>query len=496
MNDRAERDLVKTRREPGPTPGPSEIPQYTYGWLTYLAGGLLALLVAFVVFKLQYSYGQAPHRIVKMLIGLVVVAVVLVRPRLSLHVWLLAIPIGEYLPSTGIPGVNGPNLVFLIILLNWIVPRVIRHERVFARTRLAAPVAAYIALSIFAYLRAVLFPPGGASYDSVEMLKVLWQSLLGFGVYFAVANMVGDERQQRNLLVTMAIGVGFAAIVALRQYATTPAHRRIAGTIGDVNDLGAYFAMCASFLAVFLFSGRVFALWKRLAVQAGAALSVVGVFLPKSRGALVAAACGLGFLTYRVSKKAFIAFLIILAASPIWAPAFVKERVEETTADSFEAEMVGDASDRLDPSSAVRLEIWASALRAFAASPLIGYGYRTTPYLTYEDLGRPFSAHSLYVQTAAETGVVGLAVLAWLLVACAASGRELLRRATLRLHRSLAVGFLAATVALVIANIFGQRFSHMSIAGTYFFLAGLVDRSIRVERNVRSQDAEKGVAAS
>ena len=52
---------------------PSQVPQYSYGWLMPVLGGLLALAFAFLVFKLHYTYGQAPHRIVKMTIGLVVV---------------------------------------------------------------------------------------------------------------------------------------------------------------------------------------------------------------------------------------------------------------------------------------------------------------------------------------------------------------------------------------------------------------------------------------
>lgn len=40
-------------------------------------------------------------------------------------------------------------------------------------------------------------------------------------------------------------------------------------------------------------------------------------------------------------------------------------------------------------------------------------------------------------------------------------------------------------VALLVANVFGQRFAHMCIAGTYFFRADLVDRSIAIERESR-----------
>ena len=46
---------------------PAEVPQYSYGWLMPIVGALVALVLAVAIYKLHYSYGQAPHRIVKML---------------------------------------------------------------------------------------------------------------------------------------------------------------------------------------------------------------------------------------------------------------------------------------------------------------------------------------------------------------------------------------------------------------------------------------------
>ena len=76
----------------------------------------------------------------------------------------------------------------------------------------------------------------------------------------------------------------------------------------------------------------------------------------------------------------------------------------------------------------------------------------------------------------------------WLLVACLRSGFELMRRATTPLSRGLSIGFIAASVVMLLTNVFGQRFLHRSIAGTYFLLAGLVDRSIILERREASAE--------
>jgi O-antigen ligase len=462
-------------------PGPSEVPQYGYGWAVYVLAAVVSVVIAYVIFKLHYTYGQAPHRIIKMLAGLAAMLVVLVRPRLSLHLWLLAIPIGEWLPSTGIPGLNGPNLLVVVMMLSWIIPRMMHREPIMSRTRLRGPVAAYLFIIFVSLVRAWLFPPG-PGYDGIQMLKSVWQVALGFLVYYAAANVVTDKNEVKRLLISFAAGVSLGALIAVRQFLSAGVDSRVAGAMGDINDLGAYFAMVASALVGLFLASGMFRGFKRLFIAAAAALATFGVMIPKSRGGYVGVAAGIGVLTYILDKRVAVVFALILALSPIWAPGFVKDRVAETTVESVEAELYGDATDRLDPSAGVRLEIWKIVARESMRSPIIGFGYGAVPYLTAGVLSKPFSAHSLYFATLGESGLLGVAVLVWLIAACFASGRELLRLSSDPTSRGLAIAFLGATVALVLANAFGQRFTHISIAGTYFFLAGLVDRSIQIEK--------------
>jgi len=476
---RAARPLIA--RPPGAPP--SEVPHYSYGWLIYVLGALITVVLALVIYKLHYNYGQAPHRILKMLVGLAVFLIVLLRPPVALHAWLLAIPLGEWLPSTGIPAVNGPNLLFVALMASWILPRALKRERIAQPARIAWPLAAYIAVLLFSLAHAWVMPPGGGSYPGVAMLKSVWQSTIGLAVYFIVVNTVTDRKQVRNLLVTFAIGCSLGALIALHQFIGASGDRRIAGALGDINDLGAYFAMCVSVLAGLAFASGAFSGWKRMAVWAAAALALIGVALPKSRGAFVGAAAGLGIMTYLTNRRAIVIFLIVLASSPLWAPGFIKDRVAETTITaSVESGAWEDQYSGIDPTVTVRFDIWKIAMAAFVKSPIIGYGYAAVPYITGKVLERPYSAHSLYVETAAQSGIVGLVVLFWLVTACVRSGRELLARSSEGTPRGLAVAFLAGTLALLLANIFGQRFTHMTVAGSYFFLAGLVDRSIALER--------------
>ncbi|MBD3366641.1 MAG: hypothetical protein GF405_00535 [Candidatus Eisenbacteria bacterium] len=488
MSDRERHTHERTGGPVGRVPG--EVPEYGYGWVVYVLGAILAVGLAYVIFQLNYVYGQAPHRIIKILIGLALVVFAFFRPWFALHAWLLAIPLGEWLPSTGIPGVNGASLLIFMLVLSWVVPRMLAGERVFTPTRIGRPLAAYIAvlgLGIF-----VTSVRGMEGFDLRFMLSVLWQSSLGFFAYYVVANTVRDERQTRNLLVTLSIGCAVAGAVAIWQFTITPDYRRIAGTLGDVNDLGAYFAVAGSAIVALVFSWRAFPRFKRLLVSVSAVIASVSVLLPKSRGAYVGFAAGAGALTLLTSRKLFIVFLVVLALSPLWAPGFVRERVSETTVDSIEAGLIGDSTDRLDPSAGVRLRIWSIVTQEFTRRPFIGHGFGSVPTMTEGRLSKPFSAHSLYFETLADSGLLGIIVLGWLFVACFRSGIELMRVGTTPLARGLSIGFLAATVALIVANVFGQRFTHSTIAGTYFVLAGLVDRNIHLERQGRSRESAHG----
>ena len=464
-----------------PTPAPVHVPQYAYGWLVYVAGAIIAILAAIVIYKLNYTYGQAPHRIIKIAIAVGLFAVVIVKPRAALYAWILSLPITGWLPVTGMTGLNGANVLFLILLTTWILPAVMAKRRVFADTPLRWPITAYMALLVLSGIRTAVFPPDAYVGRGLQVMFDLWQRLPAIAVYFVVANIALTERQIRNLLVGLPVAATALGVISVRQFADIDPSRRISGGMNS-NELGAYFAVCATMLFSQVLWSRVYRVVQRVIIWMGAALATVGVFLTKSRGAYVAVVPSFGFLSYFVGKKALVAFILVVATSPLWAPDFVKERVSETTVDSVEAALVGDITDRLDPTAGVRLEVWRVVLEAFPRSPLIGFGHGSVPLLTGPKLRRPFSAHSLYFETMSDSGILGLGVLVWLFLACFRSGRTLLKAAETPLDRGLAVGFLAVTVAIVVTNAFGQRFAHRAITGTYFFIAGLVDNRIRFAR--------------
>jgi O-antigen ligase len=110
------------------------------------------------------------------------------------------------------------------------------------------------------------------------------------------------------------------------------------------------------------------------------------------------------------------------------------------------AEPRGQASaQRLGSVQTHRYAYWKVALRTFAHNPVRGVG--SAGFRVEWLRRRPFrapavDAHSLYIETAAELGLVGLAALALLLVGVAMSTREAWRR-----DPALAAGWCAIAAA-------------------------------------------------
>jgi O-antigen ligase len=108
----------------------------------------------------------------------------------------------------------------------------------------------------------------------------------------------------------------------------------------------------------------------------------------------------------------------------------------------------GATTTRLGSIQSNRYQYWRVAAGSFARHPLIGLGsggFRVD-WLRHRTVADPaLNAHSLYIETAAELGIVGLVLLLGFLIGVARSAREALRPAP-----GFAVGAAAAVTAFAI----------------------------------------------
>lgn len=290
-------------------------------------------------------------------------------------------------------------------------------------------------------------------------------------MYFFALNGIEDERNQKSIVMIMCLIVLFISIRSYRAYTGGGAFledSRYSGPFETVglgpNHFGAFIADYSSvWLGLFLLDKNK---WRRWLYLATVLFSLHPLFYSYSRGAYAAA---LGVLLFfgLIKKRSLLilVFCIYLAWQTI-LPASVVDRISMTRSESGE----------LEDSAAMRLEIWNYAIDLYKANRIFGVGFGGYSLSVLDKTGHPRDSHSIYLKTLSEQGIVGLALL--LLVFCMAfySGWKLFKMAKAPFQKGLGLGFLGCIVALMITNMFGDRWSYYVLATYFWVFWGLVDR--------------------
>jgi len=214
-----------------------------------------------------------------------------------------------------------------------------------------------------------------------------------------------------------------------------------------------------------------------LRVAASAALLplLAGLYLTYSRGALAAAGLGLVALA-----------LLAPEARPLWARAGRRWRLVVAwgaivvlagalvlvVADRSSPPARGATAQRFADIGSNRADYWRVAVDSFEGAPLLGVGTAgfQVGWLRERDIAEgAVDAHSLYLETAAELGLAGLALLGAFLVGIALCARRLASE-----DAALAAGPCAALAALALHAGIDWDWEMPALGLVGLLLAGLV----------------------
>ena len=253
-------------------------------------------------------------------------------------------------------------------------------------------------------------------------------------------------------------GFGRAEISQITSSATV---FRISGPIGDANFYAQILVVLVPF-GLERFWHEKSKLLRLLAIGA-AAITSLAIFLTFSRGGFLALLLVmlLTFLWIRPKFKYILFALILIAPLALFIPKVYFERIGTIT------ELIPSSTDeRLsDRAFRGRASEWKAAIMMFEDHPFLGVGLGNYPvhYQQYSrDIGLDSrlsqrSAHSLYLQIAAETGVVGLSLMVLILFIATRgilTARKRMIAAGLHEPARLSSGFLIGFVGYLIAGIF------------------------------------------
>lgn len=235
--------------------------------------------------------------------------------------------------------------------------------------------------------------------------KILLMALVGYALTTTPARV-------SQLVWAVVLSLGFWGVRGAIIGALTGGASKLYGpgnsAIGDNNDFGLALVMI---LPLIFYKWQLAeSRWLRHALLCLGAMVTVSVVLTYSRGALLGLGAMAAVLLVRSRARVRIALVIITLGSLVWnfAPQAWFERMN--TIETYDQ----------DASANSRLYIWKVALQIAHQRPVIGGGFKVTywpdatnPLLAGSDvpeLTRARASHSIYFETLAEHGYVGLAI--------------------------------------------------------------------------------------
>jgi O-antigen ligase len=238
---------------------------------------------------------------------------------------------------------------------------------------------------------------------------------------------------------------------------------RIHGTLTllGANEFASFCVTMALALFAILIAVKLSKVWRALLIM-GIACMVLGVLWAYSRTSYVTILLGAAVivLLWRGRFKLAIPVLLALLIVPPLLPHSVVERFNDTHVDASVA----------DQSTDMRYVFWGIAWREFMHHPLTGIGYGTfadaNPY--------GMDAHNFFIRELAEKGLPGFLITVGMFLSMARIGWRAFRDSP---HDSLAyalgLGMCGIWPALVVTNIWGDRFTYTQMIGYYWVLLAL-----------------------
>jgi O-antigen ligase len=387
------------------------------------------------------------------------------------YLYVLLIPL-EYIQDKipkGPTGVNYLNITLLVMLLWWLARGGRDGRRHATPTPLNLLLFTFLGYSYLGLFLTSMNVPGSPMPFNPNDPAFMWFIRLANGMLFfwLGANMMRTRRDVRWCLYAVGLSMplvwrAFRSDIGI--HSTTAYHNllRFSGPFKYIgsNELAALFLIGCIFFGLFALAQRRW--WEKVAYLTASGLYAYGVLYSYSRAAQLALVC-VAVVVASLRYRWVLAILVVaLMTQHWWVPVSVRERWE----------MTEDEQGQLDESAESRKEFWALAWDLFLHSPVYGHGTQSFRQIN----PRQMDTHNIYLRVMAEQGTIGaiLFVAIWFHVFRLAY--TLWTRAPERWDRQFGFALFMTTIGLLIANLFGDRFSHLAMIGQYWVIAGLAQR--------------------
>lgn len=461
--------------------------------LTRRQSGFIAAVGALAGFVLAVQSGNIAMVVVA-IAGLFVLVAACRSPEVALLllVGVQVSSLSDVLADFGLP--SSPYLVALLIATAWAVFAVVQNRALLG----SSPMYLFIVVVLLGQAVSLL----GSAGDGLNVSPL--QESLKDTVFFFTVVVLCRATDRLLSVVRVAVGIvgALAALTVFQEYvlhnSTTlwglgnvpltadigGATSRHAGPEADANFWGRtlvlFLPLSFSLAALALHRARMF--W-----VAVAGAFVAGIYLTGSRGALLSIVPAVAIWLLAAGRK-YVRYVVPMIAVVVIAFMLLPGAFSRI---STIAQLTdGEPTSQIDQSLVDRVAVQQIAVAMFGDHPLTGVGVgnfiEVEPrYMARATIGTPsqaFAPHNLYLEIAAEQGIVGLA--AWVLF-LGGSGFLCLRVIALagarRRDRMLGAGLLAGLCAWAAASVFLHLVGYRNLL-LIIALVTVVDMQAR-ERN-------------
>lgn len=292
-------------------------------------------------------------------------------------------------------------------------------------------------------------------------------------LYFLSLHVFKEEKEHRQIIVLISLVILFIGIRGFRSFTAGGSFSEDSRYEGPFwreglgsNHYGAFMAhYTAAVLGFFFFEKD-----KRLSILYAMTLffGTYAILFSYSRGAYLATLVVIMFYGFIHKRSLLILVCVFIFSWTVLLPTSVVERVQMTKNESGE----------IESSAQQRIDLWHQATDLFLEYPIFGVGYSGFNIKMKSIQNHLTDTHNYYLKVLCEEGLVGFMLLCGLLLRALWQGWKLFKIGSNSFYRGLGLGFLGATLSIMITNGFGDRWSYYVLGGYFWILLGIVDQGI------------------
>lgn len=444
------------------------------------------MIVGFVLFMaaLELPYRQI-HLPRDVLIVMAVIALFAILFISLEHHFISLLILAAYLPFSKIlagdfekfmTGFNLTNQFTAIVVGGWLAQSAFHHRRLFYSSPPDIPVFFFSALALLSLIRGGL----GTGEVPISIIIELKQYLTPIFFYYIFSANIRSLRQAKALVAVAVFVTLVAALMGLKESyvdigaASSWDSMRLRGICEQANNTGAFFTYYSFFfLGYFLLTPRAertTLTWIWLGCFGACFLAMTRTF---SRGAQLSFAITLLFVLAVHNWRQALLALALGTIIITWFPEYIPESMIGRF-NLLGTEELSTPDTALDKSASERLIHWRGALVMIRAHPFFGIGYglyqKQIELFAQAPLGGVRDVHQGLLLIGAEMGLPALIIFMVIMGQFFWAGWYLYRHTSDQFLRSFGLSVMAMTVAVYVANHFGDRLNSQELSSYYWIL--------------------------